>query len=755
MLSMVLLSAGAAAQPLVPRTPLSVSTVRAPLLQAPHEHLLLTVKFTDGARARVNDRGQVVLTGDARPEDAAALQALSAAWGLSFRPRISLPGGTLGALEDRAAAHSGRAQPDLGGIMAVTLAGDAGELEAAGEALKTLAVVERANITVAFPAPPADITPTTPDYTAQQDYIGGTIGVDAEYAWALGFDGDGVRVADCEYGWNPDHEEFEDLGVYVEAGQTIPSIIYDYGYDSHGTAVWGEIGAHDGKYGVTGAAHGVQLAGYIEYSNEEGSRRPESIAQAIADSDVGDIVLLEMQVTGAGGGYGPAELDPDVWDVVRVGADAGVVIVAAAGNGSQNLDLSTYDDYTDWGDSGAIIVGAGSADSSHDRLYFSTYGSRVDVQGFGESVFTTGYGGYAEHGGDKNQRYTSTFGGTSSASPIVTSAAALLQQVAVTLSGVPLSSEEMRTLLIETGTPQGSGGEIGPLPDVGAGILALADDNPIQVSIDPLPDFAEGDLPTLSASVDGADVGLELAWAVGDGTDADPFPDDGTYTVVVTASDDLGRTATDSAEVSVSNVAPTLEVALDATASEGEAVAASAVTEDVAGDTVTVSWIVDGEAAATGSEAALEFADDGEYAILVVAADEDGGETSWTGTVSVSNADPVIASIDADVGRAGESTALAVSASDPGDDTLSVAWDFGDGSTGEGDTAEHTYDAAGSYTVTATVTDEDGGSASASEEISVSAAPKEEPGSCSAAPSAPRMGWALLGLVAVALRRRR
>ena len=137
-------------------------------------------------------------------------------------------------------------------------------------------------------------------------------------------------------------------------------------------------------------------------------------------------MLLEMQTVGAGGGYGPAELDLAVWTVVKAGTDAGVVVVGAAGNGNQNLDSLSYVPYMNRGDSGAILVGAGSSDADHDKLWFSSYGSRVDVQGWGENVFTLGYGLFTSYGGDDRQSYTNDFGGTSSASPFIASACLLL-----------------------------------------------------------------------------------------------------------------------------------------------------------------------------------------------------------------------------------------------------------------------------------------------------------------------------------------
>lgn len=45
---------------------------------------------------------------------------------------------------------------------------------------------------------------------------------------------------------------------------------------------------------------------------------------------------------------------------------------------------------------------------------------------------------------------------------------------------------------------------------------------------------------------------------------------------------------------------------------------------------------------------------------------------------------------------------------DPDGSIVSYQWDFGDGSTGTGENASHTYIADGTYTATLTVTDNDG-----------------------------------------------
>ena len=58
--------------------------------------------------------------------------------------------------------------------------------------------------------------------------------------------------------------------------------------------------------------------------------------------------------------------------------------------------------------------------------------------------------------------------------------------------------------------------------------------------------------------------------------------------------------------------------------------------------------------------------------------------------------------------------------SDPDGTIASYSWDFGDSSSGTGATANHTYSAAGTYTVQLTVTDNDGASNTTSKSVTVS-----------------------------------
>lgn len=334
------------------------------------------------------------------------------------------------------------------------------------------------------PLPPNDIFPETPSFRNQQEYIDEDPGVNMQYAWDIGVDGSGIFVRNIEYGFNKAHEELNDVNAFYAPGRTVHPLAYDYlgvNYTEHGTSVIGTIYANNGDYGVTGMVSGAEevivhpewTEEYISDDNIYGWDRIATVSEAIANTTPGNVIIYEMQSYN----YGPAELDPVVWDLTKAATDAGIIIVAAAGNGALNLDAPAYNEYMSRGDSGAIIVGAGTPDPNHDALPFSTYGARVDLQGWGSDVFTSGANGAIEIiADDVNQSYTN-FNGTSSATAIVASCVIAIQSFYFNNTGAYLSSEELKNILRDTGIPQGiltsSGQPIGPLPNMEAALNYL------------------------------------------------------------------------------------------------------------------------------------------------------------------------------------------------------------------------------------------------------------------------------------------
>jgi hypothetical protein len=343
-------------------------------------------------------------------------------------------------------------------------------------------------VEIAYPEPRAepaeDIDPPTPDYEIYQDYrLAAPTGVDAIYANTQpGGDGTGVKIIDIENSWNESHEDLEAAVGGCIAGGNDP-------YGDHGTAVLGEMIGGDNGYGVTGICPGAEIG--MASAGVNGT--VEAMMIAIDNLQRGDLMLIELHAPGPRYnfqirtdqlGYVCMEYWQDRFDALQYAWAKGIIVVEAAGNGAEDFDDAIYELRFDTThrNSHAIIAGAGAPPSgaygpARSRLDFSNYGQRVNLQGYGREVFTTGYGSYWAGGGDDPyQYYTSTFAGTSSASPIVTGAVACLQGYYKNSYNVPMTSDQALQYLNTTGTSQqGDTTEhIGPMPDLATAIAALS-----------------------------------------------------------------------------------------------------------------------------------------------------------------------------------------------------------------------------------------------------------------------------------------
>lgn len=353
---------------------------------------------------------------------------------------------------------------------------DAGtNLDEAIEYLKT-----RPGVLTAMPAP-RPVTPPggPPNYQPFQSYQNTGGGVGAEEAWsALGLSGAGIAMCDVEYDFNEDHCDLPDISVLGF------NPVSPFG-DDHGTAVFGEMVSLDNGTGTKGTAFGATDLYFSPTYNGSVYDVASAIYRAITALPEGSVLVLEVQTSGPNyendgtqNGLVPNEWwQPDYNAIVSAVAN-GIIVVAAAGNGNEDLDDPIYSTgnsghwpFLPANDSGAIIVGAGGAPAScagntfRGRMWFSNYGQRVNVQGHGECVRTTGYGSIFS---ENNCDYTATFSGTSSATPIVAGACMLIQEAALAGLGRPLTSWEMRDALMASGQAQAgdTSEHIGPLPDI-------------------------------------------------------------------------------------------------------------------------------------------------------------------------------------------------------------------------------------------------------------------------------------------------
>lgn len=330
----------------------------------------------------------------------------------------------------------------------------------------------------AFP-PWFDIAPVTPNLglSTPQGHLNPASagGIDARYAWTFdGGKGQGVRIIDVEWGWHLDHEDLPRDYFFNGSGLNI-------GEMEHGTAVLGVVGAVENQYGLTGIAPRAEL-GVATVFRLSFTPVAWAIDEAASHLRAGDIIIIEQHAHGPSTGLPPDDGNPSQWefvcmeywqaefDAIRRASARGIIVVEAGGNGGMDLDSPLYEGRFNRSirDSGAILVGAGTSNGRAAHRW-SNYGSRVDVQGWGDSVVTLGYGNLARvNGDDTRQWYTSSFSGTSSASPIVAGAIACIQGALKALGRPVLSPRQMRDVLVETGSAQAPGRHIGPLPNLHA-----------------------------------------------------------------------------------------------------------------------------------------------------------------------------------------------------------------------------------------------------------------------------------------------
>ncbi len=336
------------------------------------------------------------------------------------------------------------------------------------------------------PVQPPLVNPADDPRWANQGYLDpAPDGIDAEYAWNFpGGDGQGQHFVDMEQGWTLNHEDLVAKGITLLSG-------VNQAYFGHGTAVLGEIGAVDNTIGCIGITPELAKVNVVsQYRSAAVYDTADAILDTVAALDFGDVLLLEAQTNYGGYSMVPVEVENAVFEAIRLGTALGITIVEAAGNGGNDLDAFTNlmgqqvlnRGSLDFRDSGAVMVGAASSSTPHTRMGFSNFGTRIDCYGWGENIDTTGDGWT----GNTTTAYTSNFGGTSGASPMIAGAALALQGIAENdpSLGYRFSPGQMRTMLSDPATGTLSSNPPVDLIGVMPNLRAIIDGNVLNISPD-------------------------------------------------------------------------------------------------------------------------------------------------------------------------------------------------------------------------------------------------------------------------------
>lgn len=264
---------------------------------------------------------------------------------------------------------------------------------------------------------------------------------------------------------------------------------------------------------------------------------------------------------------------------------------------------------------------------------------------------------------------------------------------------------------------------------------------------------------TLSAAASNDPAGLPLtyAWTFGDGgtatgvTPSHTYAASGTYTATVVATSSAGLSSSATANVVVKDApkAPVANAGGPYTAKAGDSVTFSgAASSDPQGETLTYSWdFGDGSAKATGVAPTHTYSSAGTYTVTLTVTNTDNLSNTQTATATITAvAVPPVANAGGPyTGTAGTAVNFSGAASsDANGQTLTYSWDFGDSSAkATGVAPTHIYQAAGTYTVTLTVTNSDGLSGTATTTAVIAAAPPQPPVAISGGPYTGQTGAAL------------
>ena len=379
------------------------------------------------------------------------------------------------------------------------------------------------------PAPPPASVPLANPCSGSQDYLNAAPeGIDAWYGWKqkiAGADGAGMHFVDIEKGWTFPHRDLPQSIPLVAGGENFEE-------QGHGTAVLGVLVATNEDQSDMGIAPRAQANVVSQFrfappTNTAYPIRRNGIADAIFSAlnvlFPGDVLLLEVQtVDPSAKQIGddtsvllPVEVEPAIFDTIRLATAVGIVVVEAAGNSGHDLDMFTdknkkfilnRNNAADFQDSGAIMVGAATSQVNNDKAKHAkgqddidpkdkdtiktNFGSRIDCYAWGENIHTTGSS--SKYRKPTFDDCTDNFSGTSGASAIVAGAALVAQAVAQAHQLPRYSSPALRDLLKTHGTPAlvrvpvngtptlvATSNVIGVMPDLQAIINHILSLNPI------------------------------------------------------------------------------------------------------------------------------------------------------------------------------------------------------------------------------------------------------------------------------------
>jgi len=227
-----------------------------------------------------------------------------------------------------------------------------------------------------------------------------------------GIDDDGNGYVDDYRGWDfVNNDNGPQAGTLNANGAGV----------AHGTQTSGLAGAtSNNSVGIASVARNPKLLP-LQVMDDNGDGYSDDVASAIYYAVDQGVDIINMSLGTAGD-------DPAVRDAVDYAFEHNVVVVAAAGNcGSSGSGPCSGQaaGYVTFPANYDRVIAVGASDANNNRASFSSYGERLDIMapGSGTLISTTW------SNGNGTNLYASNLQGTSYASPIVASSAALIRSI--------------------------------------------------------------------------------------------------------------------------------------------------------------------------------------------------------------------------------------------------------------------------------------------------------------------------------------
>lgn len=262
------------------------------------------------------------------------------------------------------------------------------------------------------------------------------------HAWRQGLSGEGVVIADIDWGFLTTHEDLKDrITRQCNTRHNDDNVSRGNCYH-HGTAVLGLAGAESNGKGMAGIAFGASLWA-IQVGEISGMVDAPFWWAAIDRVSSMDsrghrkIIILEVETLDSEN----IEKIPQIRTVIESAIARGDVVCVTAGNGHRDAGVDKNN--IPFPPTGSILVGATHYDCRENPLaHFSNYGPRVTVYAPGDLRHDLTCSSGADNG------YRNEFGGTSGAAAKVAGTIALMLE-----ANPQLTHCEIKYILRETGSP--------------------------------------------------------------------------------------------------------------------------------------------------------------------------------------------------------------------------------------------------------------------------------------------------------------